>query len=353
MKRLIVCIALCAGPFGIALADGEECSPTAATRAAAAAQLKKADALEKSGKHKAAYDIVHNAACHDSEGPVASGFETLRRKTAAALGAEAEAKGRFEEATKYYDESYDGISLDRVHMKIATAKPGDLERVRTGVGYFRRIQDGLKKGAAEDAKNMSADKARRLADKAYRSRDDAYALGSDRAARLKAIPGYLKTLQGIATKNAERYLAEDDKIFKARKTSLTAKVSSVEELGKAQSWLSVFGEERRANERAIQRGDTLLKDDSRVSLQLAIEYYQLARNGAGERKVRDKARALGDASLKKGEKKLAADYYQIAGMDDKAHAIEQAHEAETEKAEAKRQTKFKQDQKSLEKELGL
>ncbi len=43
----------------------------------------------------------------------------------------------------------------------------------------------------------------------------------------------------------------------------------------------------------------------------------------------------------------------IAGDSAKAEGLAKKSEAESEKAEAKRQDKFKQDQKSLEKELGL
>jgi len=50
---------------------------------------------------------------------------------------------------------------------------------------------------------------------------------------------------------------------------------------------------------------------------------------------------------------IVAEYYDIAGLSDKAVELSKSHEQEKEKSEAKRQEKFKQEQKSLEEELGI
>jgi hypothetical protein len=214
-------------------------------------------------------------------------------------------------------------------MKITLTRSGDFETMRQGVNYFRSLTEDLNRQGGDAAQQP------------------------DCKPRLKAIPGYLAELRAIAMKKGDALLAEDDKIFGARKTSVMAKGDSLKELEKAKDWFGIFGQETRAHERAVKRGDTLVADDSRKSLELAISYYGLARNEGKVRKVQDKARRLGDAHLKKGEKKIAADYYNLAGLGDKASKLEEAHEAEKEKAEAGRQQKFKQEQKSLEKELGL
>lgn len=295
-------------------------------------------AHDKAGRTKAAFDAAKNfsADCASNNkqeiGRMEAAELAVLRKTSLKLGEQAESKGQFAEAYKYFSEYYHGIAADRVQMKIATAKPGDFETVRTGVNYFRNTQKYLNETRPDEA------------------------MDADRSARLKAIAGYLSKLQAIATKNGEKFLADEDKIFNARKTSVMAKGNTLAELNKARDWLGLFGQEKRANDRAVKRGDTLLADDSRKSLELAISYYSFARDEGKERKVREKARRLGDAHLKKGEKKIAADYYNLAGLGDKASKLEESHEAEEaekEKAETKRQGQFKKGQKSLEQELGL
>jgi len=187
----------------------------------------------------------------------------------------------------------------------------------------------------------------------FLSVDELNATDPEREKRLRAITGYRGKLDAIATKNGEKFLADEDKVFTARKTSITAKGDSLDELEHAKAWLELARQEKRANDRAVKRGDTLLVDDSRKSLELAISYYHFADNEKLVHKVKDKARRLGDAQLQKGDKVMAADYYEIAGLSEKAVETRETHEAEKERSEAKRQEQFKKDQKSLEDELGL
>jgi hypothetical protein len=106
-------------------------------------------------------------------------------------------------------------------------------------------------------------------------------------------------------------------------------------------------------ERAEKRGDTLAADDARRSIENAIAYYEFAEKPQKARGVRDRARKLGDEHARKGENRLAVEFYQIAGDSSKAEALEKKSEAEKQKSESARQDKFKKDQQSLEKELGL
>lgn len=343
---------------------GGEMSEDCLTEAKAQAAKKAYEQVladDKAGRTKQAYDGVLrvNGNCivggDRNTGRLALEEERLtaiRRKSGLKLGGEAENKGRLAEAYQYYNENFHGILADRVQMKLATAKPGDFKAVQTGVNYFRNTQKYL----SELPKNTNADRARLDARHGYGPNDIAWAMDPNRDARLKAITGHLSKLQAIATKEGDKYLAEDERIFNARKTSLAAKRDTFAELNKARDWLGLFGQEKLANDRAVKRGDTLLADDSRKSLELAISYYSFPIDDFREKraqKVKDKARRLGDAHLKKGEKKIAADYYNLAGLGDKADKLEESHEAEKEKAEVKRQGQFKQDQKSLERELGL
>ena len=318
-------------------------------------------AHDKAGRTKEAYDTANSIAtdCISNNDKEIERLEATKlailKRSSLKLGEQAEKKGKFNEAYTYY-EVFHGSDADRVQMKLATAKPGDFETVRTGVNSFRDKQKYLSEAIAKNTKTGDVDKARVNAMNSFISKDDADALDPNRDARLKAIVGYLGELKVIATKQGEKYLADEDKIFNARKTSVTARGDTLTELNKARDWLGLFGQENRANDRAVKRGDTLLADDSRKSLELALSYYSFPyddRKDKWVQKVKDKARRLGDTHLKKGEKKIAADYYNLAGLGDKASELEEAHEAEKEQAESKRQEQFKDDQKSLEKELGL
>jgi hypothetical protein len=362
-KFIFVAIALAVlAPPVFADGEGVDCHDPKYVKLKIAEKKNYEDMLahDKAGRAKQAYDIARqlDPYCISKDEQERNRIEASKiavlKRSSLKLGQQAESKGEFAEAYKYY-ESFHGIDADRAQMKLATAKPGDFETVRTGVNYFRGKQTSLKEAIARSTKTGDVDKARLAAINRFTSIDNADALDPNRDARLKAIGGYLGKLKDIATKQGEKFLADEDKIFNARKTSLAAKNESLAELNKARDWLGLFGQEKLANDRAIKRGDTLLADDSRKSLELAISYYEFPYNHKEEniQKVKDKARRLGDAHLKKGEKKIAAEYYQIAGLGEKASQLEEAHEAEKAKAETKRQGRFKQDQKSLEKELGL
>jgi len=316
---LVFVIGIFIFPVSYVFADTSKCQSA----------LKKIEATERAGKLKVAYDAAMQSPCYQEGSPVLKDFEALLKRVAKKLGEAAEKKGQFDEASEYYRTYQFGVDEDRVQYRKAVAKPDVFSRVQGGVVYLRGVQQEL-----NDPHTMAG-------------------MGSDRNARMKAIPGYLDKLQTIAIKNGNKYLAEDERIFKARNTSLTAKSDSLSELSKARDWLGLFGQGKLANDRALQHGDVLATKDTRTQLRLAIDYYQFAGNKQKENKVKEKARSLGDASLKKGDKKVAAEFYAIAGMDDKSSQLEQSYEKEKDKAESKRQDKFKQDQQSLEKELGL
>lgn len=316
-------------------------------------------AHNKAGRAKQAYDIASrlDSRCISNNDKEIQRIEAdqaaVLKKSSLQLGQQAENKGRYTEAYKYY-EYYHGSDADRVQWKLAKSKPGNLGSVQTGVYYLRNKRKYLSEAAARNTKTGDIDSARLAAMNHFTSKDDVDAMDPNRNARIKAIDGYLGELKAIATKQGEKYLADEDKIFRARKTSLAAKGDTFTELNRARDWFSLFGQEKHVKDRAVKRGDTLLADDSRKSLELAITYFGYADHPEKlVQKAKDKAHRLGDAHLKKGEKEIAVEYYHIAGLDDKASKLEEAHEAETAKAEAKRQGQFKQEQKSLEKELGL
>ena len=340
--------------------DGIDCHDPKYVNIKNAAKKNYADMLahDKAGRTKEAFDAASefNPSCMSKNGQEIDRFSATRwamlRKTSLKLGEQAESQGKFAEAHKYFSEHYYGIAADRVEMKMATARPDDFQTVSKAVYRFRETRERLNRLDMDELRKINPNDHDAIARRGY-SPQQFGPMVTERDLRLKAIAGYLDKLQAIATRNGDKFLSDEDKIFNARKTSMTAKGDSFDELKKAREWHGLFAQEKRVNDRAVKRGDTLLADDSRKSIELALSYYDFARNEAGARKARDKARRLGDAHLNKGEKKIAADYYNLAGLDEKASQLAESHEAEKAKAETRRQDKFKQDQKSLEKELGL
>ena len=301
---VIVCLVCVAAPR--AFADGDVCSDNEIQ--AAEGGLKKAEAAEKAGKIKDAY----NAATQSSHSIDCAKDAYKRRggiieRTSRKLGAQAENAGRFGEAFEYYYKPYSMgrsdytlIDADRAMLKHAKAAPESYKTVSEAVAYFEQREG----------------------------------------------KPHLKEAHALARSAGDKALAKEEKNFLARKDSL-------EDLSKARQWFGLSGEAQRASERAVQRGGAMFAEDSVKSLERAISYYEFADDRERVQKVRDKASNLGDAYLKKGDKKMAARYYEVAGLNDKASELEKAVEEEKEKAEGKRQEKFKKGQQSLEKELGF
>lgn len=332
MRRIIVLTVLCLFLASPALAvfkfTGEMCI-TDEEAQEAKKFYEQALAHEKAGRNKEAYTaaLYVNTSCISGDRSEYGILTALVRKTSLKMGEEAENKGRFAEAYDYYRQ-FHGTAADRVQMKLATSRPGDFGTVQTGVNYFRDMHEGL-------------------------THDMLTAKDPDLDMRLQAVNGYQSKLRAIATSKGEEALIDEDKVFASRKTSITAKTNSFDELQRAEKWLELAGQEKRAHDRAVTRGDTLSANDTRTSLRLAISYYQFARNDKKIQSVQDKAKRLGDGQLQKGEKMIASEYYAIAGLGDKSSELFEAHEAEKMKAESERKDQFKNDQDSLEKELGF
>jgi hypothetical protein len=315
-------------------------------------------ANNKAGKFKSAYEAAQSLDAHcitedeqELERIDADRIMVLKQSSKK-LGEQAEAQGKFTEAYDYYV-NFHGIDADRAQLKLATSRPDHFDTVQQGINYFRHMRKILSEGDTGGAKPADLDKARLAAMNHFTSQDSVDAMDPQRKTRLQAVNDDIRKLEAIATKNGDTAMAEEEKVFTARKTSVTAKGDSLDELETARKWYDLTGQEKRANERAIKRGDTLAADDGRNFLRLAIRYYEFARNDSRIVAVKDKARRLGDTQLQKGDKVRAAEYYQIAGLDDKALELSETHEKESAAAEAKRQEKFKQEQKSLEDELGF
>lgn len=295
-------ISACAALFAPgAFADGEGCS--ASQKASSDGQLKKAEAAEKAGKDLEAYKIVtQDVRSLECAGNGYKRRDGILERTSRKLGAEAEKAGRHGDAHAYYlapsrnRADYPLADADRAMLKHAKANPENHKIVSQALSYLENREG----------------------------------------------KPHLKEVQALASAAGSRALAAEEKAFATRRDTL-------KEIQKAKEWLDLTGEGRRATARADQRGDTVLGEGTVRSVELALEYYGFSGNTAKEKQAQQRAAKLGDEAARKGEHGQAARYYELSGDPSRV----QAAEKQKEKTESKRQDKFKQDQKSLEKELGL
>jgi hypothetical protein len=112
------------------------------------------------------------------------------------------------------------------------------------------------------------------------------------------------------------------------------------------------------------RFDSLFADDSYDSIERAGNYCDISLMGDAyslkSDAVRVKAGKLGDEAEDRGDYALAERFYSLSGDNEKQDAMsrlieenEEQEERQQEETESKRQEKFQDDQKALEKELGL
>lgn len=292
-----IAAALAALALALPARADDVCSPE--DRREGRAAYDRARAADKAGRVEAAYRDARVAAgiCgHDQKGS-----EEMVHRLGRVLGERAEKAGKLDEAFDRFSESGHAADADRVMMKKVDARPADHALFQNALGYF---------------KNRGAEP-------------------------------YLARMRDIASRHVAAALADEEKAFAARQ-------ESIEELQRARGWLGhVDPEYAKTRARAVQRGDALAREEGRRHLQTAIEYYRFAGEAKKEKAVRDRARAQGEAALARGEGKLAADWFDVAGDGVRAGEVAKAAEAQQEKAEKKRQKKFKKETDALEKELGL
>jgi hypothetical protein len=299
MKALVfvACAAGLAAAIPAVWADG--C--TSEDEKQAGLQLNAVESLERAGKLEEAFAGAATVAAEC----VAKGTQriaALKERVGGTLGRQAEKKGQLGKAFEWYDRSGLTADADRAKMLQVRAKSQDYNTVSDAYGYFKR----------------------------------------------RELEANLKELQEIAAKNADRTLADEDRAFAAHSESF-------QELERTKDWLGFLGEDqqKRVKDRAEQRGDALAKKDGLGMLEKALRYYDVADKPQKVKLVRDKAMRLADGYAKTGETTTAANFYRLAGAEDKATDIEQRTEQSNKQQESKRQDQFKKEQDSLEKELGF
>jgi tetratricopeptide (TPR) repeat protein len=298
--RIVCVVIVCLLALGGSPAWADSLCPNNVQQNAADAQFKQAEGLERAGKFREAYGAAKkaNVECVTDY----NRHEALLKRTAKVLGAEEEKKGRLKEAFEWYESAQSPIDAGRMQRKMVEAKPDDINTVARAIDYFKHHDDAVQE----------------------------------------------KSMRVHAMKNVEKALAAEEKGFASiAKNTLT-------ELGLAKDWSyhAQAGEDL-IHARAAKRGDTVAVEDGRKFLELALSYYDRAQQPDKVRKVRDKARALAKQHESKGEGAVAADYYVIAGEDDKASAVQKETEVREQKAEESRKKTFKKDQDDLEKALGF
>jgi len=287
----------------MAWADG--CGPEEiADGKKAAAQLRKAEEAEHAGKLKEAFASMGSGdfMCEDDYKGKSKRYEAMRKRIGLQLGQQEEKQGRLAAAFDWYQRSRNEAEADRVKMKQVNTTPRDRNVVSNAIDHFK-----------------------------HRNND-----------------ARVTELRQLAAKNAELELANEEKVFVARKESF-------DELGKAKDWFYLVGEAaaKKVRERAERRGDALLKEDTFRHLENAKRYFHMADAKPKEKALQDKALRLAQEHEKKGEITQATNFYGMAGASAKGNELEKRSEAQHKKSEEKRQKQFTKDQDKLEKELGL
>jgi hypothetical protein len=219
-------------------------------------QIAQAQQKDQAGNPHAAYDILSQVNfCISKQS--SQRIHALEKRIYKELGDETEKKGQLAVAFSWFEkDNSTRADADRVELKIAKAKPDDLETVGGAVSYFKQ----------------------------------------------RNITDSLKTVQALALQNAKQLLAGEDKQFASHLDS-----DSLKSLEHAGDWLKYAeeSENRLATERAEKRGDARVTETSGHFLSSAIDYYGFAKKPEKVKSVRERAKKLGDEAKGKGENELA------------------------------------------------
>ena len=271
----------------------------------ASAQFRKAEEAERAGKLKEAFERMGRGdfMCENDYQSLTTRYTAMRKRIGLQLGQQDEKQGKLAAAFEWYKKSGNSADADRITMKQVNLNPRDHNVVSNAIDHFK------------------------------------YSNNETRVTELRQL----------AAKNADLELASEEKAFTANKVSF-------DEMGKAKDWFALIGEgadKKKIRERAEQRGDTLLKEDTVRHLESALRYFEMAEAKSKVKAVQDKALQLAQTHEKKGEITQASNFYGLAGASDKGNALQERAEAQHKKSEATRQKKFTKEQGDLEKELGL
>ncbi len=280
-----------------ALADS---TCTAADRASDDRRAQRGEVLERGGKPEEALPVLYSVS--QSECASTATMQAARaayRRVARTLGERAEKAGQYYKANEFYFGGEHLADADRAMRKHAHANQAKADPLGAALGYFER-------------------------------RGDAAALAE---------------VRGLAEATGNQWLQAEEKTFSG------GRQSSVSDLEAARSFLRLVGAaaEKRATDRALQRGDATATGTTPKALEWAVDYYGFADDRAKGESIKPIARRHGDAAAKRGEHRVAEQFYALSGDDAKIKAMEKSRE----KAEGTRQKDFKKGADDLENELKM
>jgi len=294
------------------------------------AYLKKAEAMIKAGQLKAAFTAADKGTPHGCLKDGSARRFAIIFKAYKKLGQQSEKAGKPHEAFNYYyypskhyfsngmfrehEKQYSLNDAHRAMLAYARSKPDDANVIAEAVQYFE----------------------------VWETRPPQY-----------------KEVMALAEHAGKKVLEKEGKAFTSRKYQ-----KAFELLTQALKLFELTKNIQPIHVRAKQRVDNLLKQTSYKAIEQAMNYTDVVYLGENYKKsadaVRVRAGNLGEEAERKGDLQLAERFYSLAGNDARHDAVvrkqselEERKEQEKERAETKRQQKFKNDQKSLEKELGL
>lgn len=263
-------------------------------------ESQRAEELERSGRPGDAIKVMQTA--RNSECMPSAGLQRMKAVWARAtrtLGEQAEKAGQFEAAHGHFLRGEHMADADRAMLRFAQANKSKAGALGRALHYFDQHGNA-------------------------------------------ASAGEVRTLAEAAGK---RWLQAEEKTFAGGRTA------SLTELEQARDFLRLLGDKaaRRANERAVQRGDMMVKGNTPRALEMARDYYGFADQRDKGESVQPIAQRLGDAANKRGEYRVAEQFYELSGDNAAIESMEKSRE----KAEGQRQKDFKKGQDELEKELKL
>jgi hypothetical protein len=230
-------------------------------------------------------------------------------------------------AFAWYQATGNAAEADRLMVKFAKSKPGDLEVFRRAAGHFRN---------REQSGDSSGDKQN---------------------------PQHLAELRRISIENARGALAQEEQEYARKVVDAGGSLAerSMARLREARQWFAFYApaDIREIRARAERRGDELAGSADALSLRQALTYFDLAENTAKAGMVRSRARDLGDAASKKGNLAAAGQLYAVAGDTKRVEETGRRAGAQAEQAQRKlmkdekQQRQFRKEQDELERQLGL
>lgn len=171
-------------------------------------------------------------------------------------------------------------------------------------------------------------------------------------------------LKGIISKNITAALEREEKTYKDKTFSMTARRYEERSLGfleQARDWQKIFDgadDASRINSRASKRGDEFVALPSAPyspTLYAARKYYEFAKDAANLKGLKGLAEKRGDEAFGAGDFEEAKQCFRIAENRKKESEAEaKAGEVKRSKTkDEKTRKKFKKDADALEKELGI